>query len=71
MRRGHRIGDGRDAQLSASELRVVDTRERIEENDPFCIPFAITNMGGALVAMDLKFMGPNYSIAGVRDGIFA
>ena len=31
--------------------------------NPFCIPFAITNMGGALVAMDLKFMGPNYSIA--------
>ena len=31
--------------------------------NPFCIPFAITNMGSALVAMDLKFMGPNYSIA--------
>ena len=47
-----------------NELRVVDTRERIEENEPVLHSvFAITNMGGALVAMDLEFMGPNYSIA--------
>lgn len=31
--------------------------------NPFCIPFAITNMGAALTAMDVKFMGPNYSIS--------
>ncbi len=31
--------------------------------NPFCIPFAINNMGGALLAMDLGFMGPNYSIS--------
>ncbi len=30
--------------------------------NPFCIPFAITNMAGALLAMDLNFMGPNYAI---------
>ena len=30
---------------------------------PFFIPFIITNMGGALLAMDLGFMGPNYSIS--------
>lgn len=30
--------------------------------NPFCIPFAIHNMGGALLAMDLGFMGPNYPI---------
>jgi hypothetical protein len=24
--------------------------------NPFCIPFAITNMGGALAAMDIGFM---------------
>lgn len=30
---------------------------------PFFVPFIITNMGGALLAMDLKFMGPNYSIS--------
>jgi len=31
--------------------------------NPFCIPFAITNMGSALTAMDVGFMGPNYSIS--------
>jgi 3-oxoacyl-[acyl-carrier-protein] synthase II len=31
--------------------------------NPFFIPYIITNMGGALVGMDLGFMGPNYSIS--------
>jgi len=31
--------------------------------NPFCIPFAINNMGGAMLAMDIGFMGPNYSIS--------
>jgi 3-oxoacyl-[acyl-carrier-protein] synthase II len=31
--------------------------------NPFCIPFAISNMGGAMLAIDLGFMGPNYSIS--------
>eukprot|EP00232_Nephroselmis_pyriformis_P001028 CAMPEP_0182912280 /NCGR_PEP_ID=MMETSP0034_2-20130328/37432_1 /TAXON_ID=156128 /ORGANISM="Nephroselmis pyriformis, Strain CCMP717" /LENGTH=478 /DNA_ID=CAMNT_0025048943 /DNA_START=18 /DNA_END=1454 /DNA_ORIENTATION=- len=30
---------------------------------PFFIPYAITNMGGALLAIDNGFMGPNYSIS--------
>ncbi|PON31478.1 3-oxoacyl-[acyl-carrier-protein] synthase [Parasponia andersonii] len=30
---------------------------------PFFIPYAITNMGSALLAIDLGFMGPNYSIS--------
>eukprot|EP00963_Diacronema_lutheri_P005371 scaffold416_cov329-Pavlova_lutheri.AAC.39 len=31
--------------------------------NPFCIPFAITNMGGAMLAMETGFMGPNYSLS--------
>jgi 3-oxoacyl-[acyl-carrier-protein] synthase II len=31
--------------------------------NPFCIPFATTNMGSAMLAMDLGWMGPNYSIS--------
>ncbi|KAL6285345.1 hypothetical protein ACE6H2_009735 [Prunus campanulata] len=31
--------------------------------NPFCIPFATTNMGSAILAMDLGWMGPNYSIS--------
>jgi 3-oxoacyl-[acyl-carrier-protein] synthase II len=30
---------------------------------PFFIPFIITNMGGALLAIDTGFMGPNFSIS--------
>jgi 3-oxoacyl-[acyl-carrier-protein] synthase II len=30
---------------------------------PFFIPYTITNMGGALLAMEYGFMGPNYSIS--------
>ncbi|XP_011078137.1 3-oxoacyl-[acyl-carrier-protein] synthase II, chloroplastic isoform X2 [Sesamum indicum] len=31
--------------------------------NPFCVPFAVTNMGSAMLAMDLGWMGPNYSIS--------
>lgn len=30
---------------------------------PFFIPYVLTNMGGALLGIDLGFMGPNYSIS--------
>lgn len=30
---------------------------------PFFIPYILTNMSGALLAMDIGFMGPNYSIS--------
>ncbi len=30
---------------------------------PFFVPYIITNMGGALLSIDLGFQGPNYSIA--------
>src|SRR3990170_3277542 len=30
---------------------------------PFFVPYIITNMGGALLAMDFGLMGPNYSIS--------
>ncbi|KAJ6295738.1 hypothetical protein OIU78_023718 [Salix suchowensis] len=31
--------------------------------NPFCVPFATTNMGSAMLGMDLGWMGPNYSIS--------
>nr|GLL46281.1 3-oxoacyl-[acyl-carrier-protein] synthase II, chloroplastic-like isoform X7 [Ipomoea trifida] len=31
--------------------------------NPFCVPFATTNMGSAILSMDLGWMGPNYSIS--------
>ena len=37
--------------------------QKARKMNPFCIPFAITNMSSALLAMDIGFMGPNYSIS--------
>ena len=37
--------------------------QSFKKMNPFCIPFAITNMSSALLAMDLGFMGPNYNIS--------
>eukprot|EP00252_Welwitschia_mirabilis_P011999 TRINITY_DN2667_c0_g1_i1.p1 TRINITY_DN2667_c0_g1~~TRINITY_DN2667_c0_g1_i1.p1 ORF type:complete len:561 (-),score=93.04 TRINITY_DN2667_c0_g1_i1:1-1683(-) len=31
--------------------------------NPFCVPFATTNMGSAMLAIDLGWMGPTYSIS--------
>eukprot|EP00976_Prorocentrum_cordatum_P064365 1177471-Prorocentrum_minimum.AAC.1 len=46
----------------ATACEVLETRGPKKMN-PFCIPFAITNMASAILAMDLGFMGPNYSCA--------
>ena len=35
----------------------------VKKISPFFIPYAITNMGGALLAIDAGFTGPNYSIS--------
>lgn len=48
--------------------RFVDGVKTMHERgpdkvSPFFVPFVITNMGGAMLAMDLGFMGPNYSIS--------
>ena len=45
---------------AASEALVTSSFRKM---NPFCIPMAISNMGGALLATDLGFMGPNYSIS--------
>ncbi len=43
----------------------VDTllNKGFKKVSPFFVPYIITNMAGALLAMDLGFMGPNYSIS--------
>ncbi|XP_075664197.1 3-oxoacyl-[acyl-carrier-protein] synthase II, chloroplastic-like [Castanea sativa] len=38
-------------------------RVSYKKMNPFCIPFTTTNIGSALLAMDLGWMGPNYSIS--------
>ncbi len=46
----------------------VDGIKTLEEKgpkkvSPFFIPYILTNMSGAILAMDIGFMGPNYSIS--------
>ena len=45
--------DGVETLLTKSFKRIT----------PFFVPYIITNMAGALLAIDLGFMGPNYSIS--------
>lgn len=50
--------------LSTIEDNVATLNEKGPHRvSPFLIPYMITNMGGALLAMDYGFMGPNYSIS--------
>lgn len=35
----------------------------VRKISPFFIPYLITNMGSALLGIDMGFMGPNYSIS--------
>lgn len=51
---------GLNTFYEGTEMLVTKGHRRIT---PFFIPFIITNMGGALLAIDLGFMGPNYSIS--------
>jgi len=48
-----RFYEGSEALLTKGWKRIT----------PFFIPFVITNMGSGMLAMDLGFMGPNYSIS--------
>jgi len=57
------VGSGMGGMLSFSdgvETLISKGHKRIS---PFFVPHIITNMGGALLAIDLGFMGPNYSIS--------
>ena len=45
--------DGSDTLLNKGFQRIT----------PFFVPYIITNIGGALLAQDVGFMGPNYSVS--------
>ncbi|GMH38244.1 hypothetical protein BSKO_06128 [Bryopsis sp. KO-2023] len=63
MKTGVLIGSGMGG-LSVFESGVKTLNSRgYKKMSPFFIPYAITNMAGALMAIDQGFMGPNYSIS--------
>ncbi|KAM0039246.1 putative beta-ketoacyl-[acyl-carrier-protein] synthase II [Helianthus debilis subsp. tardiflorus] len=55
---GSALGGMKIFQDAIEALRVS-----YKKMNPFCVPFATTNMGSAILAMDLGWMGPNYSIS--------
>lgn len=62
-RAGILIGTAMGGMKSFSTAVEANITQGHRKMNPFCIPFAINNMGGAMLAMDLNFMGPNYSIS--------
>jgi 3-oxoacyl-[acyl-carrier-protein] synthase II len=62
-RTGVIIGSGMGG-MSSYQQGVTDYLEKgLRRLSPFFVPFILTNMGGAMLAMDLGLMGPNYSIS--------
>lgn len=57
------IGSGMGGMSTFSDGVETLLTKGFKKLTPFFVPFIITNMGGALLAMDLGFMGPNYSIS--------
>eukprot|EP00197_Chlamydomonas_leiostraca_P002919 CAMPEP_0202857398 /NCGR_PEP_ID=MMETSP1391-20130828/351_1 /ASSEMBLY_ACC=CAM_ASM_000867 /TAXON_ID=1034604 /ORGANISM="Chlamydomonas leiostraca, Strain SAG 11-49" /LENGTH=461 /DNA_ID=CAMNT_0049536187 /DNA_START=130 /DNA_END=1515 /DNA_ORIENTATION=- len=63
QRAGILIGTAMGGMTSFSNAVDALVTSGHRKMNPFCIPFAINNMGGAMLAMDTNFMGPNYSIS--------
>lgn len=57
------IGSGMGGMKSFSDGVETILKDGFRRLTPFFVPFIITNMGGALLAIDLGFQGPNFSIS--------
>lgn len=57
------IGSGMGGMSTFSEGIETLIQKGFKRLTPFFVPFIITNMAGALLAIDLGFQGPNYSIS--------
>ncbi len=57
------VGSGMGGMAAFSEGVETLVTKGFKRLTPFFVPFIITNMGGALLSIDLGFMGPNYSIS--------
>ncbi|KAK1683415.1 hypothetical protein QYE76_044263 [Lolium multiflorum] len=57
------VGTGMGGLTAFSDAIQNLTEKGYKRISPFFIPYSITNMGSALLAMDVGFMGPNYSIS--------
>jgi 3-oxoacyl-[acyl-carrier-protein] synthase II len=57
------IGSGMGGMQVFSDGVETLVKEGFRRLSPFFVPYIITNMAGALLAIDLGFTGPNYSIS--------
>ncbi len=57
------IGSGMGGMQTFTTGVETLVKEGYRRMSPFFVPFIITNMGGALLAIDTGFTGPNYSIS--------
>lgn len=57
------IGSGMGGMDVFSEGAKTIIEKGYKRLTPFFVPYIITNMGGALLGIDLGFMGPNYSVS--------
>jgi len=62
-RMGVIVGSGMGGMTVFQDGVKTIQEKGIKRLTPFFIPYVITNMSGALLALDLGFMGPNYSIS--------
>lgn len=63
QRCGILVGSGMGGMGTFADGVETFVKKGYKRVSPFFVPYIITNMGGALLAMDLGFMGPNYSIS--------
>ncbi|OIW21751.1 hypothetical protein TanjilG_09173 [Lupinus angustifolius] len=63
QRAGVLVGSGMGGLTVFSDSVKALNEKGHRKITPFFIPYAITNMGSALLGIDIGFMGPNYSIS--------
>ncbi len=57
------IGSGMGGMQVFQDGVETLVKQGVKRITPFFVPFIITNMAGGMLAMDLNFQGPNYSIS--------
>lgn len=63
VRAGVLVGTGMGGLTVFSDAVHALADKGYRKITPFFVPYTITNMGSALLGMDVGFMGPNYSIS--------
>ncbi|KAM7269313.1 hypothetical protein ACFE04_024810 [Oxalis oulophora] len=57
------VGTGIGGSMTLHTASQTLTAKGVKRMSPFCVPFTITNMASALLAMDVGLNGPCYSIS--------